>query len=83
MKVYKVLIFFDFEIQRGGKHFTYSVTEPREKDITWSGWGPFTKRSFYTQLEPDGKIWAVSSKRKYPVKDFRKQPEGFPLVPGT
>ena len=51
--------------------------------VEWFGWGPFSRRVMYLQLEPDAKVWATNSLLPSPTKAFPKQPEGFPLVPRT
>lgn len=77
-----------------GLHYTFSINSNNESliyaaidapllHVHWTGWGPFLKRMFYTQLEIDGKIWVLSEKTKKPITKFIEQPEGFPLEPNT
>jgi len=49
----------------------------------WKGWGPFSRRVIYAQLEEDGGIWAVDPDESGPVTAFGKQPDGFPIQPNT
>ena len=61
----------------------YEVADLPLSNIVQKGWGPFARRIFHAQVEPDGRIWAVSPDQDYPVRDFISQPEGFPIVPIT
>ena len=46
-----------------------------------SGWGPWSKRKSYAQIEPDGRVFVLNIKQVPPVIDFPDQPRGFPVIP--
>ncbi len=71
----------EFVISSEKGNFLYSIGYVHSSNISWEGWGPFSKRVFYAQLESDGKIWATNSEAKYPVIEFKNQPDGFPIEP--
>ena len=71
----------EFSASSEGESRTYSAPSIPVSSIVWRGWGPFSKRMFYLQLQPDEKIWVSKSKSR--VTDFGDQPEGFPLAPNT
>ncbi|WOX04505.1 hypothetical protein [Microbulbifer pacificus] len=73
--------YVEFSVSSEKAGHTYSVQGVPLSKIIWRGWGPFSKRVFYVQLEPDGKVWATDSKDR--VEKFSEQPEGFPLAPNT
>lgn len=79
--IFKSIEYSTFIIQASDTVFTYSIENLSLSNIVWTGWGPFSKRIFYVQLESDGKIWATSSKNN--ENNFDSQPEGFPLAPRT
>ena len=72
-----------FFIDLKDKSLTYEIPLLNHSLIKWAGWGPWSKRMFYAQIEPDGKIWVLKNKTKIAIKKFTAQPEGFPLVPNT
>ncbi len=75
---------YAFSIKFGQKCFTYNTMDiPLSHHVHWIGWGPFSKRMLYTQLEVDGKIWVLSEKTQKPVIKFIEQTGGFPLEPNT
>ncbi len=49
--------------------------------IEFVGWGPWTKRIFKAQWEPDGRIYALPAGKSFPMRLPGKQPEGFPMEP--
>ena len=72
---------YAFSINSNNKKFTYDTKDISLLHVHWVGWGPFSKRMFYTQLQADGKIWMLSKKNQKAVKKFIGQPDGFPLKP--
>lgn len=38
-------------------------------------------RQYYVQIEPDGKLYALSSRVNYPISVMPPQPDGYPLEP--
>ena len=75
--------FYNLSITRNGKVYTYEAPEVDSKYIEWVGWGPFTKRVFFAQLEPNGEIWATDRWQPRPARAFKNQPKGFPLKSGS
>jgi len=75
--------FYNVSITRNGKVYMYRAPEIDYKYVEWVGWGPFTKRVFFAQLEPNGEIWATDRWQPRPARAFKNQPEGFPLKPGA
>ena len=73
----------NFTIQIGQDILRYEAPAISEASIIWKGWGPFSKRVIYAQLESDGKIWLVEPGMTFPLTHFKEQPEGFPLEPNT
>ena len=47
----------------------------------FTGWGPWTKRVFYAQIESNGIIYVLKDKPNGTVNDFPTQPIGFPIKP--
>lgn len=64
-------------------YFEYETGSIPLSHVHWIGWGPFSKRMLYVQLESDGKIWILGAKPEPPIASFIQQPEGFPLEPNT
>lgn len=75
------LEFSEFSIVSESEYRNYVTRSIPVSGIVWRGWGPFSKRLLYLQLESDGKIWVSKSKKK--VANFGEQPEGFPISPQT
>jgi hypothetical protein len=71
----------EFRIESEKTKFRYTVENLPLSNVVWRGWGPFSKRMFYAQLESDGKIWATESVNL--ATKFSEQPEGFPVEPNT
>ena len=70
------------EVQIGSAVHVYEVNPAiPETFVSWSGWGPWSKRTARLQLDADGKIWLVGADQVAPVSLFLEQPKGFPLVP--
>ena len=74
---------YRFSIISKEKSLTYEVKEIPLSHVHWVGWGPFSKRMFYTQLEPDGKIWVLNGDTQKQKTKFIDQPDGFPIEPST
>lgn len=74
---------YTFSITTNNGRFTYNTEDVALSHVHWKGWGPFAKRMFYVQLEPDGKLWVLSDETEHAVSKFIEQPKGFPLVPNT
>ena len=70
-----------FSISSDSETNLYSVPSISHSNVTWRGWGPFTKRMLYLQLEADGSIWITRSRKR--ATKFGKQPGGFPVQPNT
>ena len=64
-------------------NFSYEMPSVLSSVWVWKGWGPFSRRVIYVQLEKDGGIWIVGSDEPGPVTTFGKQPDGFPVRPNT
>jgi hypothetical protein len=66
-------------------HHTSNYEMPSVLSSTWvwKGWGPFSRRVIYTQLQANGEIWVVDPDDSSPVTAFGKQPDGFPIQPNT
>lgn len=54
--------------------------EPRGNFISYEGFGPFFRRVLRLQIEPGGKLFVLDGDKNFPLTDFSKQPEGFPLT---
>ncbi len=74
---------YKFSIISKYERLIYEAKDIPLSYVHWTGWGPFSKRMFYTQLDADGKVWVLSEKTQNPVIKFIVQPFGFPLVPNT
>ena len=62
--------------------YVYKMPYLPTKHIYWSGWGPFSKRTIYVQVNKDYRI-SLTEQEKHPVLAFPVQPEGFPIEPRT
>jgi len=76
-------MYSSFQIEYNNTSLEYKISTPPESYVKWAGWGLWSKRMVYTQLNPDGKIWLLDGKTKNPITKFIAQPEGFPLEPNT
>jgi len=72
---------FSIVTDRGGGN--YEIPSIQSSHWFWRGWGPFSKRVFYAQLEEGGNIWLTDPNDNYPVSTFGEQPNGFPIEPST
>ncbi|WAC43774.1 hypothetical protein OU997_16185 [Pseudomonas sp. SL4(2022)] len=75
--------YYAIAITIGSALYKYEHPTYGHIQVEWFGWGPFSRRVIYLQLEPDAKIWVTNSLLPSPTKAFPKQPEGFPLEPRT
>jgi len=74
---------YKFSIKSKTGNSAYEAKDIPLTHVHWTGWGPFSKRMFYVQLEADGKLWVLRAKTQVPVTNFIEQPDGFPLEPNT
>lgn len=74
-------LFWSYTVARGDKVLRYVADDPNDEFVVFQGLGPWTKRVFNAQLEPDGRIFVLSPGQAFPAKDFVEQPTGFPLAP--
>ena len=72
-----------FKIISEQETWSYSPEYPWVDYSHFTGWGPWTKRVFYAQIEPNGLIYVLKDRHKKPVSDFPFQPDGFPIKPET
>jgi hypothetical protein len=63
--------------------FNYTIPPIDSSAWVWKGWGPFSKRMIYAQLEENGEIWITGPDIIYPATTFGEQPDGFPIQPNT
>ena len=63
------------------KTYNYDSASVQYNNFEFVGWGPFTKRIFFAQFETNGKIWVTNEQSSRPIKVFKNQPKGFPLIP--
>ena len=83
-KLGAAIVIDEVEVQIGSAVHVYEMElSIPEKFISWSGWGPWSKRTARLQLDEDGKVWLIGAEQVAPVSLFLEQPKGFPLVPNA
>ena len=83
-KLGAAIVIDEVEVQIGSAVHVYEMElSIPEKFISWSGWGPWSKRTARLQLDEDGKVWLIGAEQVAPVTLFLEQPKGFPLVPNA
>jgi len=69
-------------INKGGIVYKYDDRHGVPYEYTgFVGFGPFTKRQFKAQIEPNMKIYLIPINSSFPASEFPAQPDGFPLCP--
>ena len=63
------------------KTYNYDSASVQYNSFEFVGWGPFTKRIFFAQFEANGTIWVTNKHPSRPIRVFKNQPKGFPLIP--
>ena len=86
LKVRESIILPDWEswelrIVRGGEVLRYVPRIPAGRFAMDQWLGPLPGRVFTLQIDPRGRIYALSPDQSTPATTFVNQPSGFPLTP--
>lgn len=73
--------FWSHRVDKADRLLRYAPVNPGNRFVDVQGFGPWTKRIFNAQLDPDGRIFVLNPGQAMPAKDFVEQPPGLPLVP--
>jgi len=72
---------WELRIVRGGEVLRYVPKVPAGR-FTLDQWlGVLPSRVFTLQIDPRGRIYALSPEQSAPATDFVHQPSGFPMTP--
>jgi hypothetical protein len=74
-------LFWSYRVAREERVLRYLPQDPGNDFVVAQGFGPWTKRTFKAQIEPDGRIFVLMPEQSFPAKAFAEQPAGFPLSP--
>ncbi len=75
--------FWSYYVVREGERWRYVPREPDMSFVISTGFGPWTKRFFKAQIQPDGRIYLLKPNQYFPQDNFVEQPVGFPLKPAV
>ena len=73
--------FWSYRLVLKGRSMHYSPQNPGLDFVVTRGFGPWLTRVFNVQIESDGRIFVLMPTQIAPVKNFVKQPLGFPINP--
>jgi hypothetical protein len=76
----------DYKITIANKTFRYHEQYPYIQNFEYdyvktTGFGFWMKRLIFVQLENDGRIYLLDKNQRFPITNFKEQPQGYPLVP--
>ena len=72
---------WELRIVRGGEVLRYVPRNPAGRFAMDQWLGVLPGRVFTLQIDPRGRIYALSPEQSTPAKTFVNQPSGFPLAP--